>query len=430
MTKHFILMFGMAMFAIWGMSQTSSDKVNIYYHDHGSASVLSVKCVDLDSIVCTDDGMMQYVYTSHLASPYSTMAIADVDSVVFSIVKTVVLADKQATPRTKSLFAFLQNNYGKKCLSATMANVAWDQKGADKVYQLTGKYPAINCFDFIHMNASGTKSWIDYSNITPVTDWDKAGGIVSLEWHFKVPFTEASDSNHVTFNPNETTFKCGNIFTEGTWENKWFYKQMDKTCSVLLQLQNAGIVALWRPFHEAAGNACAKTWHGTAWFWWGADGAENYRRLWQTMFTYFQSKGIHNLIWNWCTQNYGGDESSYNNDADYYPGDGYVDMVCRDLYGYSAAKSSREFKSVQARYPDKMISLAECGNDVSGTTIKSHQGTISMTWKAGGKWLYFMPWYDYNYLNGTSSVNYMCDDSFWTDAMSQDYVVDRTQVIY
>lgn len=57
-----------------------------------------------------------------------------------------------ATAETKALYQKLVNNYGKKIFSATMANVAWNNENAEKVYQLTGKYPAINGYDYIHCN--------------------------------------------------------------------------------------------------------------------------------------------------------------------------------------------------------------------------------------------------------------------------------------
>ena len=85
------------------------------------------------------------------------------------------------------------------------------------------------------------------------------------------------------------------------------------------------------------------------------------------MFTYFQTKGIHNLIWEWTTQNYNGDSSSYSNDADWYPGDDYVDMVGRDLYGSTAAQNKTEFSEITSRYSSKMAALSECGTN-SGTS--------------------------------------------------------------
>jgi len=45
---------------------------------------------------------------------------------------------------------FLTQIYGEKTISGTMANVNWNTEEADWVYAQTGKYPALNCFDFIH----------------------------------------------------------------------------------------------------------------------------------------------------------------------------------------------------------------------------------------------------------------------------------------
>ena len=92
-----------------------------------------------------------------------------------------------ATAETKALYQKLVNNYGKKIFSATMANVAWNNENAEKVYQRTGKYPAINGYDYIHLQSSTSGGWIDYSNISPVQSWHNAGGIVTISWHWNVP---------------------------------------------------------------------------------------------------------------------------------------------------------------------------------------------------------------------------------------------------
>ena len=92
-----------------------------------------------------------------------------------------------ATAETKALYQKLVNNYGKKIFSATMAYVAWNNENAEKVYQLTGKYPAINGYDYIHLQSSTSGGWIDYSNISPVQSWHNAGGIVTISWHWNVP---------------------------------------------------------------------------------------------------------------------------------------------------------------------------------------------------------------------------------------------------
>ena len=155
----------------------------------------------------------------------------------------------------QKLYDYMREQYGQKIISSVMANVNWNNELAESVYKLTKKYPAAVCYDFIHICYSPA-NWIDYTNIAPVKQWSDAGGIVQLMWHFNVPKTEGS--TEATCTPSETTFKAQNVFTNGSWENRWFYDQMDKVVATLLKLQEAGIAATWRPFHEAAGNATAK----------------------------------------------------------------------------------------------------------------------------------------------------------------------------
>jgi hypothetical protein len=325
-----------------------------------------------------------------------------------------------ATQKAQDLYTFLYNQYGKKTIPSVMAEVNWNHKLADQVYTQTGKYPAMNCYDFIHIYVP-KNNWIDYTDLTPVTEWADAGGIVSLMWHFNVPVNASTkpgtDGSGVTCTPSETTFRASNVFQEGSWENKWFYEQMDKVADVILALQQKGIAAIWRPFHEAAGNATAKqqaSWT-KAWFWWGYDGADTYRKLWVTMFDYFASKGIKNLIWVWTTQNYNGDSSKYNQDKDWYPGAQYVDIVARDLYGQDKAANAKEFTEIQSTYPGKMVTLGECGKNGDEAFAK-----IPDVWTAGAKWSWFMPWYGSN----------LPDASWWSNAMSSSCVLNRNDVNY
>ena len=85
-------------------------------------------------------------------------------------------------------------------------------------------------------------------------------------------------------------------------------------------LKDKGIPVIWRPLHEAAGNIY-EPWHGDAWFWWGYDGAEVFKKLWIYMFEFFQAKGINNLIWVWNNPRKEG-----------YVGDDYCDIVTSDHY--------------------------------------------------------------------------------------------------
>lgn len=327
-----------------------------------------------------------------------------------------------SNPAAVKLYQYFYEQYGKKTFSSVMANVNWNNECAEKVYQLTGKYPAMNCYDFIHIYFSPA-NWIDYTKIDPVKQWADAGGLVQLMWHFNVPANEAGSTGTSDWNarPENTTFKGSNALKEGTWEHKVFYEQMDKVVATLLKLQEAGIAATWRPFHEAAGNSMAKTYAGKAWFWWGDEGAEVFKQLWKTMYDYFKQKGINNLIWIWTTQNYGNDPSSYDQDTAWYPGDQYVDMVARDLYGRSAADNLEEFTQIQQTYPSKMVALGECGYN---TSTKRDGAKIGDLWEAGAKWSHFMVWYEGNY----GSTGTMASDDWWKDAMKASCVVTRDQL--
>lgn len=340
------------------------------------------------------------------------------------------------TEAAKRLYRYFRNNYGKKVISSVMADVAWNHSPADKIKKnISGKWPAMNCYDFIHIQVPDGNGWIDYSDITPVTEWVDAGGIVQLMWHFNVPKSEdttvGTNGSGVTCSPGETTYKASNVLVSGTWENKYFYAQMDRVIAVILKLQEAGIAATWRPFHEAAGNATAKqqaNWT-KAWFWWGYDGAETFKSLWIAMFDYFKQKGVNNLIWIWTTQNYNGNSANYHQDTDWYPGDSYCDMVARDLYGYTAAQNAQEFTEIQATYPNKMVVLGECGWDSNDKTGKP-QGDIVECWNAGAKWGHFMVWYDGNAGNKSGT---MVSDAWWSSAMKKanaDIVITRSQVKY
>lgn len=326
------------------------------------------------------------------------------------------LVTSGATTEAQVLYDYLLANYGKKTLSGIMANVNWNHDEADKVGKAVGKYPALNCYDFTHILYSGA-NWINYSDITPVKEWADAGGIVALMWHFNVPKTQAAPGavENVTCTPSETTFKVANVFVDGSWEQVWFDHYVDKVADVILQLQEAGIAALWRPFHEAAGNYYALNYKGSAWFWWGADGPETYKKVWNRLQDAFYAKGIRNLIWVWTAQDFNGDPSAYDSDEAYYPGDDRVDIIGRDIYGKGADHNLTEFISAQTAYPKKMIALSENGKDGS-----TEYGLMSEVWQAGAQWSWFMPWYGAN----------MPSNAWWKDALNCENVITRDQVSF
>jgi len=99
---------------------------------------------------------------------------------------TATLCTPNASAEAVKLYQYLREIYKEKTLSGTMANVNWNVENADAVFDLTGKYPAMNTFDYVHLPFSPA-NWIDYSDIAPVKNWSDAGGIVSAMWHWNVP---------------------------------------------------------------------------------------------------------------------------------------------------------------------------------------------------------------------------------------------------
>lgn len=450
------------------------------------------------------------------------------------------VAAKQS--KAVKLYNYLKDNYGEKTLSGMMANVAWNYDEAQRVKDLTGKYPAINGFDYIHMPASvAGANWINYGDITPVKQWADMGGIVALGWHWLVPkkkveagggepqetITElwsgsqdigtgwdwnsnvvvdakavsegnvlrisfglntadyhqlkvsdnsgnalssykdvdngwgcidlAADATsyditlnatdaatissggfrvagyaltikkvelvslsakaktrsanpYASLNPNtdytysssDTEFDLNNATVDGTWERAFIDYDLQNLAAYLKLLKDADIPVLWRPLHEAAGG----------WFWWGTD-AVSFKKLWRYMFDYLKAEGIDNLIWVWTSQ---------TNDETWYPGDEYVDIIGRDLYGNSADDCATNFAYLQKNYPNKMVTLSECGwNEYTNSRVAN----IADQWGEGAKWSWFMPWYD-----GSNAENRHADDAWWKAAMDSDLVITLDEVSF
>jgi mannan endo-1,4-beta-mannosidase len=295
---------------------------------------------------------------------------------------------------------FLTQIYGEKTISGTMANVNWNTEEADWVYAQTGKYPALNCFDFIHFVFSPS-NWIDYSNTSVVENWWKAGGLVAAMWHWNVPANSGVAGQYAFYygsKSDQTLFDVSKISDENSAEYKLMIKNIDTISGYLNKLKSKNIPVIWRPLHEAAGG----------WFWWGAKGATSFKLLWKLMFDRMTNyHHLDNLIWVWTSE---------GNDADWYPGDDYVDIVGRDLYPSTNVHDSQltEFNKVKAIVSNrKMIALTECGGIPDP----------DLMFQKGDTWLWFMPW----------CGSYTRDDSqngaaYWRTVMNNSHVITRDQM--
>jgi mannan endo-1,4-beta-mannosidase len=376
---------------------------NVAVSGHNVTIALSGLNKSTDYMLVVPDGVV--VGPAKVPAPQVSITFRTIDSLNPANVDTI-LCTSNPSPEAVNLFNYFKQQYGNHIISGAMARVAWNTDEAEMVYALTGKYPAINTFDYIHLWASPA-NWIDYGNISAATEWWNNGGIVSACWHWNVPKSSISAVGDITFRPEETTFRPANAVISGTWENAVVEADLAKIAGYLKLLRDANIPVIWRPLHEAAGNIFEYP-NGTAWFWWGRDGGAAYVALWRYMFDYFQQQGLNNLIWVWTTQ---------TKDLSFYPGDNYVDIIGRDIYNItSASDNAAQFATIAGSYGSKMVTLSECGN----------VATVSQQWSAGAKWLFFMPWYDFDATSLTGHEH--ADGSWWLDAIADPAVITRDEL--
>jgi mannan endo-1,4-beta-mannosidase len=186
-----------------------------------------------------------------------------------------------------------------------------------------------------------------------LTDYWKAGGLVTVMWQVSNPWT--GGSAHDTRIPG--TF--GDLYTDGTSMNRTYDRMLDELAEPLSELQQAGVVVLFRPFHEQNGN----------WFWWGNKGsgaapsADQFSALWRYTFDYLTTaKQLHNLLWVYCVNRSGGPTGSKDILA-FNPGESYFDIVALDDYISTSANAPTNIRAAYDRIASlgKPIALGEYG---------------------------------------------------------------------
>lgn len=279
------------------------------------------------------------------------------------------LSNPNASAQTRSLYSFLCDTYGKHVISGQQESTWMGSENYefDIIKRASGKYPALRGLDYMGDDFSGCNR--------RAKSWYQQGGIVTICWHCGSDF---SGSHTESMNSELNWSKA---LTEGTAEYNALIAGMDKGAKALLELKEAGVPVIWRPFHEFDGK----------WFWWGKGGAENFKKLWRIMYDrYTNYWGLDNLIWN---LGYCGDV----NDG-WYPGDEYVDIIGADTY-VNHTDSLVGIYSKTAQVAQKPVCLHENGPIPDPDKLEAD----------GSKWLWFMTWHtsfiDSNEINTASYLN-------------------------
>ena len=181
------------------------------------------------------------------------------------------------------------------------------------------------------------------------------------------------------------TFSPLEVVTPGTIQNEIAEADIKKLAGYMKLLQDANIPILFRPFHEAAGDyTCGP------WFWWGKDGVDATKKLWNFLRNKLENEyGLNNLIWVWTVQtSSAGEFASLQTIRNAYPGNDVVDIVGTDLYPDTAlTDQTDQFSIVNSMVEGKkMVALSEVGNLIDPDIAYSNNCL----------WSYFMNWYDFS----------------------------------
>ncbi|WP_423147101.1 glycoside hydrolase family 26 protein [Rubrolithibacter danxiaensis] len=291
----------------------------------------------------------------------------------FSTVK-LWLTDKNATYETAALF------YNLKKLSKT--NVLFGHQDDTKrgvinagsqwaneqhlppvpreksdVKEVTGAYPAVYGWDFLHIAGFENGNWFDYEKQIAhdlTVDAYNRGGVNTYCWHYANPVSQES------FYWNDSPVEAVSKILPGGSHHDVYKKSLKEVAEYAKSLMGADgklIPVIFRPFHEFDGD----------WFWWGKSHctADQYKNLYQFTVTYLRdSLGVINFLYAWSP------DRNFNSESEYlerYPGDEYVDLVGMDNYEdmkqSTPAIAANKLKIVSdyAKKKNKLAALTETG---------------------------------------------------------------------
>jgi mannan endo-1,4-beta-mannosidase len=265
-----------------------------------------------------------------------------------------------ATQSVKNELCYLYQIKGQKTLSGVQ-DCSWSTvSDVTYVNQTTGVYPAIVGGDFLYTNAVSQAT----------TAWN-AGSLSMIRYHMGRP--EDADS----YASSQLTTDLADTLTPGTARYNGLMTKFDHASSELLRLKTAGVVVIWAPFHENQPGG---------WFWWSKGTADQFKQLWNLMFTNFAAKGVNNVIW---LDPYSGSPS-----AAFYPGKAVVDISGSDTYGDSQPFASNYRNAATAVGSTTMpLALHETGYVPNPTDMFNN---------AAAPWVLFSVWCTNTWLQSTA----------------------------
>ena len=297
------------------------------------------------------------------------------------------LSDSLANQNTQMLMNYLTGIYGQKTLAGHQHQESSNAAFPSSTYlNLSGGLkPAVISSDFMQYSPTRISNGVNPNNESEQTiSWAKQNnGIVSMNWHWNAPANLVNSSEYPWwrgFYTQGTTFNLAGALANPTGSDyQLILRDIDAIAVELKKFQDAGVPVIWRPLHEAQGNANGTSGNG-AWFWWGAHGPTAFKQLWRVMHDRLTDHhGLHNLIWEFTSS------AAKTGHLNWYPGDDVVDMIGLDIYTDASSSMSGEWNDILAHYNGrKMIALSESGTLPNATSMDLYNIA----------WSYFSLWKD------------------------------------
>lgn len=239
-----------------------------------------------------------------------------------------------ADPRTIRVMNYFGKLYGEKTLTGQQVTIGTNAEIA-AIYAETGRLPAIRIGDLTFAQSRSPYYDEEMTDLALAAEWAEMGGLVSYDWTWFSPsdsshwlssvsdfnFSRAYTDSDISMASAETLEK---LYGEGGLSRESFrlIQDMDEIAAALKTLKDSGVTVLFRPLADA----------GSGGYWW-SDSLDAYLWLWHTMVKRFNEyHGLTNIIWVWSGE-----------DAAFYPGDEYVDIIGEDIYNPSGDSGNARF---------------------------------------------------------------------------------------
>lgn len=273
------------------------------------------------------------------------------------------------------------------------------------LYRQTGKTPAVIGIDYEH-DRIFTPEELREANSVLISHAQK-GGLVTINWAPISPWlNDETDLQNRPGNWQDTRasalggkadyINLSELLDPTTNVHAIWIRKLDRVAAALDELQQEGVVVMWRPLQEMNGH----------WFWWGntrpMNDPDEYIALWRHMHRYFSGeKKLNNLLWVFSPNKSLRIGLTVNRPALWaYPGDEVVDIVAGTLYSNSLTLPDYE-AFVKTGKP---LGIAEYGGDLPADGQLDNTLYASRLLEDHPRVAYWVSWHSYPMGDGKYSL--------------------------